>query len=79
MRDASMNSYIHRFIAPYYAQRSLLLGVELTKACGPSMMDDAMKWMGRFLKIALLGADWTCASHGAHGVVLLMRGRGLAQ
>jgi len=55
MLEASVNSYVHRCIAPYYALRSLLLGVELMKARGPSTTDDGAKWAGRILEVGLVG------------------------
>lgn len=55
MFEASLNSYVHRCIAPFYALRSLVLGIELLKVRGPSTVDDAAKWAGRILEMSLVG------------------------
>lgn len=55
MLEASLNSYVHRCIAPYYALRSLILSVELLKIRGQSTADDAAKWASRILEMGLVG------------------------
>lgn len=55
MLEASMNSYVHRCIAPYYALRSLVLGLELLRIRGAGAIDDAAKWSMRILEMGLVG------------------------
>jgi len=55
MLEASVNSYVHRCITPYYALRSLVLGVELLRVRGAGATDDAAKWAMRILEMGLVG------------------------
>ncbi len=53
--EAAYYSYITRVTAPYYALRSVLLGIELLKGRGGSALDDAARWSARILEDRLVG------------------------
>lgn len=55
MLETASYSYITRCIAPYYALRTLTLGVELLKLRGSSAIDDAARWASRILENGLVG------------------------
>jgi hypothetical protein len=55
MLESAMHSYIHRAVAPYYALRALVMGVELLKLRGSSAIDDAARWGGRIIEAGLVG------------------------
>lgn len=55
MLEAATHSYIHRSMTPYYALRSLIMGLELLKLRGSSAADDAARWGSRILEAGLVG------------------------
>jgi hypothetical protein len=55
MLEAATHSYIHRCMTPYYALRTLAMGVELLKLRGSSAADDAARWGSRILDAGLVG------------------------
>jgi len=55
MLETASYSYITRCIAPYYALRTLTLGVELLKLRGSSAIDDAARWASKILENGLVG------------------------
>ncbi|TID25673.1 Transport protein particle subunit trs85-2 [Venturia nashicola] len=55
MLEAATHSYIHRSMTPYYALRSLVMGLELLKLRGSSAADDAARWGSRILEAGLVG------------------------
>lgn len=55
MLEAATHSYIHRSMTPYYALRSLIMGLELLKLRGSSAADDAARWGSRTLEAGLVG------------------------
>jgi hypothetical protein len=56
MLEAATHSYIHRSMTPYYALRSLIMGMELLKLRGSSAADDAARWGSRILEASLVGS-----------------------
>lgn len=56
--EAASYSYTdrQRSAAPYYALRTLALGLELLRLRGSSAADDAARWAARILEIGLVGA-----------------------
>lgn len=55
MLDAACYSYITRSTSPYYALRTLALGVELLALRGGSGSDDAARWASRVSELDLVG------------------------
>lgn len=55
MLEAANYSYVMRCNSPYYALRTLALGVELLKLRGVSFADDAARWAGRIIETGLIG------------------------
>lgn len=55
MLDAATYSYVTRCSAPYYALRTLVLGVELLALRGGSGSDDAARWASRVSELELVG------------------------
>jgi trafficking protein particle complex subunit 8 len=55
MLEAATHSYLHRCNTPYYALRSLTMGLELLKLRGSSAVDDAARWGSRILEAGLVG------------------------
>ncbi|OCK77703.1 hypothetical protein K432DRAFT_445131 [Lepidopterella palustris CBS 459.81] len=53
--EAASYSYMTRSSAPYYALRSLALGLELLKIRGSSAADDAARWATRILDSGVVG------------------------
>ncbi|KAF2754440.1 hypothetical protein EJ05DRAFT_503976 [Pseudovirgaria hyperparasitica] len=53
--EASSYSYVTRSAAPYYALRTLALGLELLRLRGSSAADDAARWASRILESRLVG------------------------
>ncbi|KAK5165225.1 uncharacterized protein LTR77_009323 [Saxophila tyrrhenica] len=49
-------TYVSRCQAPYYALRTLVLGVELLRLRGGAALDEAARWAGRVLEDRLVGA-----------------------
>ncbi|KAF1955887.1 hypothetical protein CC80DRAFT_446826 [Byssothecium circinans] len=56
--EAASYSYTdrQRSAAPYYALRTLALGLELLRLRGPAAADDAARWASRILEMHLVGA-----------------------
>lgn len=55
MLDTACYSYITRCSVPYYALRTLALGVELLALRGGSGADDAARWVSRVSELDLVG------------------------
>ena len=53
--ETAYYSYITRVGAPYYALRTLILGIELLKPRGGGALDDAARWSNRILDDKLIG------------------------
>ena len=53
--ETAYYSYITRVGAPYYALRTLVLGVELLKLRGGTALDDAARWASKILDDRLVG------------------------
>ncbi|KAF1990861.1 hypothetical protein K402DRAFT_401012 [Aulographum hederae CBS 113979] len=55
MLETATYSYTTRCMAPYYALRTLALGLELLRLRGSSAADDAARWGSRILEAGLVG------------------------